>query len=380
MTTLKEFHPIEVLIGADGSCAIEGIPGGRKGAEEIVAQLLGRFPEPETYATNAVWDWFYFKPGSLDEATRGRLRALGPLHQDEDHDVVYKVHDVPHVERPGAYVGHMFEIHKEPIAGKVVAGVLAVAVAVAAVVFGIKFRQPGYVQVGFGDVLAAAATPYAAPTLMDRFAVNFGDGDHLSVPISPQDILHRGTHGFILKSGGDAYLIRGDGVGGALAELFNSLETELRFDTSRGPQGAILMAKADGTQAAVTLHPLRTTDLPRSEPDGAIRFDKKDSVIEGTRYAFSGGLSAEGSRLMLYGLPQNNPTYRIGLNVEDAGLRALLDYAAASRYGVVVHGALSGLPPWTEDGKPGLRQNERWIGTVGPDMVVEFSKKAFVAS
>ena len=380
MTTLKQFHPVEILIGEDGSCAIEGIPGGRKGAEDIVSALLGTFPEQGTFVTNAVWDWFYFKPGSLDEAARARLHQFAPLHQDEARDVVYKVHDVPHVERPGAYTERMFDIHEEPKTGKIVAGGLAVVVVIAALFFGAKFRQPADQEAGFGDVLAAAATPFEAPGFLDRLKPNFGDGDHLKVPVQARDILHRGTHGFILKSGGDAYLVQGNGVGGALAELFNALEDHLRFNTAQGPSGPTFMSKADGTQVAVTLNKLATADLPRSETDALIRFDKLDSVTAGTRYAFSGGVSVEGSDLVLTRLPQNNPAYRLGLNVTDPNLRALLKYASESRYGVVVHASLEEVAPWrTDDGKPGPRQTERWLGTVGPDVIVEFSKNAFTA-
>ncbi len=366
-----EFHPIEVVLGDDGSCAIEGVPEGRVGAKRTLTFLFGEVPTEGTYATNPLWDWLYFPPGSITSEQRSRIVDIGPIR--EVGSCVYKLHEVPHVEQPGAYTESFFEILKEPWVGRVVAGVVSIVLFAVAAVFWINTREPGYAQGSLSDVIAASETPYTAPRFVDRLAIDFADGDHLSIPISVSDVLHRGPAAVVFDGGSrNAYLVKSGRLGETVANILQYPGPALRFDTSRGPDH-ILLERADGTWGEATLYVLHIGPALEGVHDREIRYNDDTTFAAGTTYAFEGGIESSEGNMLLYRRPRANIPYKVALDVDDPGLSALFEYLSSRNYAVTIVADLEGLRSEDE------REGNRVIGHTGTNLALSFARRTFVA-
>lgn len=365
----RETHPIEVLLGRDGSWVIEGVEGGQTVARRILQVLLGTDPPVNSYRTNAVWNWLYFPPGSLTPEQRTRIIGTG---QAGSQPWTWRVREVAHVEEPGHFNESQFEVLKEPKTGKVVAGLLAFGLLVATGLFWINGRQPGPVSADLAAVLAAARTPYEAPTFGDRLATQFTDGDRFEVPITANDIIHRGNDVIILAGpAGMAYFIQAEEIGATLAGELQSPGSSLGFDT-RGGSARIASRKLDGSWVAATVIPLTVGVVePGLDPAG-IRFDDAKSFELGKRYAFAGGVEVQGGDFVVFALPRIVPPYRVAVQTADPGLAALLGYIAAHNYTVVVTGTLATVEA------EAARTSTKIIGHVGPDLGIQAFRSSFV--
>lgn len=369
---LKDYHPIEVLLGQDGSWAVEGVPDGHMGAKKVFRFLLGQEPPPQSYTTNPLWDWFYFPPGSLTEEQRRQILSVGPIN--EQGSWVYKLHEVPHVDQPGQFTESFFEILKEPVFGRVVAGIVTFVLLGAAGLFWLSTRSPGSMEAGLADVVAAARTPHVSPSFADRFAVHFTDGDRFTVPFTPRDIVHRGSDTVVLAGFGEsAFLIESEGVGETLGNELQMPGAALEFDTRGGVDG-IYAQKPDGAWVHASVIELTKGNVAPGGEAAQIHFDEPGSFADGTRYQFAGGVERAGGDFHVFALPRIAPPYRVMVTTDDPGLHQLLGYAADRNYTVSVTGALHSLT----DAE--TRTGTRVIGEVGPEIGLEIFRSAFVPS
>ena len=366
---LKEYHPIEVVIGADGSLAVEGVPEGRLGARKAMSYLFDQVPTENTYTTNPLWDWLYFPPETITEEQRERIRSIGLVRKEGSW--VYKLHEVEHVEQPGAYTESFFEILKEPWLGRLVAGIVSVVLFVVAAYFWLSTREPSYAAGGFSDVLTAAESPYHEPRFVDRLAVKFSDGDHFGVPIQLSEVLHRGPSAVIFESSSDAYLVRSDRIGESIVSILQLPGAALKFDT-RGGKSGMFLEHADGSWKAATIHKLHTGSETAATPDREIRYTDETTFASATTYAFEGGIEKVGGDLQLYRQPRADIPYRVVLNVEDPGLAALFEYVSTRGYAVGVTGTLEELAPRER------READRVIGRTGTNVGLSFARRVFV--
>lgn len=369
---LKDYHPIEVVLGKDGSWAIEGVPDGHMGARRVFRFLLGQEPPENSYTTNPLWDWLYFPPGSLSAEQRARIVSmLAGTKAREEGSWIYKLHEVPHVDQPGQYTESFFDILKEPWVGRVVAGTVSLVLVGAGFYFWLTTREPGPARAGLSDVLAAAATPYEAPSFADRLAVKFTDGDRFSVPIAPADILHRGSDTIILSGFGSAFLVHSTGIGETVTNAFQFPDPALIFDT-RGGLENMYVEKPDGSWGGVSILALATGAVEPGLSDQGIRHNDASTFQEGARYEFAGGIEQNGDSFVLFALPRIAPPYRVEVTTDDPALRSLLEYAATRNYTVSVIGELREVPD--EE----TRVSTRRVGKVGPEIGVHVFRTMFV--
>ena len=369
---LKDYHPIEVLLGQDGSWAIEGVPDGRTGARKVFRFLLGQEPPANSYRTNPLWDWLYFPPGSLTTEQRSRLLANGG--RTEQGSWTYKFHEVDHVDQPGQFTESFSEILREPVVGRVVAGVVSFVLFATAAYFWLQTREAVAIEAGLGDVLSAAATPYVEPKFSDRLALRFSDGDRFSVPVSPKDVLNRGGDSVVLAGFGDrAYFIRSEGIGETLMNEFQLPGAALEFDTRGGSDG-IRVQRPDGSWNTAAVIPLERARVAPGLESAKIRFDDPTTFAIGERYTFSGGVEREGDGFFVFALPRLAPPFRVFVRTTDVGLGSLLGYAADRSFTVDLTGTLADVPPDEE------RAATRIIGSVGSDFGLRVFRTDFVPS
>ncbi|MEZ4647924.1 MAG: hypothetical protein R3E97_03915 [Candidatus Eisenbacteria bacterium] len=367
---LKDYHPIEVLLGQDGSWAIEGVPDGRMGARKVFRFLLGQEPPANSYRTNPLWDWFYFPPGSLTAEQRHRLLANGV--RTEQGSWTYKFHQVDHVEQPGQFTESFFDILKEPIVGRVVAGVVSFVLFATAGYFWVQTREAVAVEAGLVDVLAAAETPYVEPNFASRLAVRFSDGDRFSVPVSPKDVISRGGDSIVLAGFGDrAFFVQSEGIGETLTNEFQLPGAALEFDTRGGVEG-IRAQRPDGSWNPATVIPLVKGHVSPGLDAAKIRFDDPTTFAAGERYTFSGGVERQGDGFLVFALPRLAPPYRVFVHTTDVGIEALLGYAADRSLTVDLTGVLVDVPS-DED-----RAATRVVGRVGSDFGLRAFRTEFV--
>jgi hypothetical protein len=359
--------PVEVIVGADGSWVVENVSGGKPGASEALQVLLGKMPEEGSFQTNAVWDWVYFPPGSLSDADRKRLLGFGSTHVEGRFS--YHFREAPHVERPGAYAASMRSIHEEASSssGKIIAAVLVLGALLVLAYIGLNGRSPAYLEGDFDGVLDASSSPHRPPGFAARLSPRFSDGDHFRIALRGDEMLHRGTNGAIVGVGSrNAYLLEGNGIGSILANILQSPDQALLFDTTRGPKSAPLLQTATGSVVAVNMQRLALGQKPEAESDYGILYNKKGTFQQGTVYAFSGALELKNGSFYLFHLPEANPAYRVEVVPQGAGMRALLAYLARSRFAVKVYGTLDSVT----DPKSDARKNDRVIGAVGDNFIL----------
>ena len=366
----KDYHPIEVLLGQDGSWAIEGVPDGRMGARRVFRFLLGQEPSPDSYETNPLWDWLYFPPGSLTPDQRRQILSRGEIK--EQGTWVYKLHQVEHVDQPGKYNESFFDILKEPVFGRIVAGVLSFVLLGAAGYFWLTTRAPGPVEAGLSDVLTAAQTPHVAPSFRDRLAVHFNDGDRFTVSVTPNDVIHRGNDTIVLAGfGGGAFYIQSGGIGETLSNEFQLPGAALEFDTRGGIEG-MYVQRPDGSWERASISELHRGRVEAGLDASKVRYDDPRTFTDGERYSFSGGVERSGEDFHVFALPRMAPPYRVTVTTSDPGLHELLAYAADRNYTVTVTGALA------EPTDAQVRAATRVIGRVGPGIGLEIFRNAFV--
>jgi hypothetical protein len=368
-----EQQRIDLMLGEDGSWAIEGIPGGRHGAEDLLKQLLGDMPADGTYETDVMWDWIYFPSGSLKDPLRSRLHSLQT--SDPRGPIVYKVHDAPHVERPGAFVEAYAPMHAADgsKATRVAVSLIVVVLLAVMAFFFMRGRTPGFVEGSFDDVVRSATAAPEPTGFTDRLALEFTDGRHFTVPLTRSSVLHKGPNAAIFAEGSQAYLVESPSIGSLLNAVMESGINEVRFDTSFRA-GDVRMVSLDGQlrPARFAAFAVATPQALTGNSDVRIRFDDPRSFAAGVRYAFDGGIVADGDRWLLTHLPLENPPYQVELRASDPGLGELLAYVAKSRFRATVTATLAEVRT-KADG------NDRVIGATADDLVVTFSNRSYTS-
>lgn len=364
---LKEYHPINIVIGDDGSWVVEGIPEGRLGAEKVFKFLLGEVPAAGSFKTNPLWDWVYFPAGSLTDRQRGRVKDLAPVRNEGSW--VIKVHEAPSVDVPGAYAERITDFLKDSWFGRIVAGIIGLLLVGGIGLFWLNSRQPAFVDSGLSDVVAASQATYVEPTFSDRLSTQFTDGAHFNVPFVAGDVFHRTGEGVILGSGSTAYLILSEGVGDIVANVLQQPGAALRFDTSRS---GVRLEQPNGTWKSAMIHPLSIGNAPNAETAQSVRFDDPSTFQTGVRYVFEGGFERDGDKFVLFKLPQNQSAYRVEIAVEDPQIRSLLEYIASRNFGAQVYAELESLTPRE------ARMETRVIGRAGSDLGIGFARHVFV--
>ncbi|MCA9730278.1 MAG: hypothetical protein KC729_21535, partial [Candidatus Eisenbacteria bacterium] len=290
--------------------------------------------------------------------------------------VVYHVHDAPHVDRPGAFVEAYAPMHSDEQnkAARVIVPIIAVAVLLAVALVFVHGRQPGFVPGTFDQILASTTAAPQSISFLDKLSPKLSDGRHFAIPLTRSSVLHKGTNAAIFADGSQAYFVQSDGIGSVLAAVMDAGINEIRFDTSMGT-GDIRMVALDRQliPAQITALAIATPQAATANADIRIRFDDPKSFAAGIRYAFEGGLSADGDRWILTHLPLENPPYRVILRIDDPGMRTLAGYIQGNRYRAVVSATLADPMP------PKSANPERLIGTTANDVVITFSNRSYTA-
>lgn len=331
---------VELLIGPDGSVVLRHITGGKVEAQTLLHHLFGELGE-ESYRTPAIWDWIRIEPEQVPPGRLAAVRALAPITQAS--------YDTPN--GPRSITVHIREVERTPDFDVPTVSLvqemekparwrrwIGVVAALAVLVFIVQFRlsRPmGWQDAGLEEVFQALATPSSPVTFMQRLAAR--DGEHFAV--DPSAIPHAIRNGAVFRSGGDAWLAVGIGLGDRLVMLRQSREP-LLLDTREGPAGRLRFISAAGTPIAIELIPIRITEPPAgyTEVTGNEPPPPPPLTIGGD-VLLRGGIKASGGGFELWCPGFTGTRYHCQLDgpTGEAG-EALFRHAAEASLGVGVYG------------------------------------------